>query len=89
MSCTYCFENTVSSTAKFCGVPLCSDPQFQFRAPPAVARLAQHCDADVIEQWSALNSERSLANNFRIYFVTICYKMAVCLKDKKLDSHRG
>jgi len=91
MSCTYCFENNVLSTAKICGVPPCSNPQFQFavNTPSAVVRLVQHCDAHVVEQWSTLNGERSLAKYFRRSFVTICYKMAVCLKDKKLDSHRA
>ena len=68
---------------------MCSNPQFQFRTLPVVASLVQHRDAVVVEQWSALNSERSLVNNFRGSFVTICYKMAVCLKDIKLDSERA
>lgn len=89
MFCTCYFENNVVSTAKIPGLPVCSDPQFQFRTLPAVVRLAQHCDAVVAEQWSTLNTERSLVKNFRRSFVSICYKMAACLKDKKLDSDRA
>lgn len=64
MFCTYYFENNVISIAKISGLPVCSNPQFQFRTLPAGATLVQHYDAVVVEQWSTLNSERSLVKKF-------------------------